>query len=782
MNTRTVRHVLMAILIGFTFTACDSDQKSNPTEAYQIIPQPQSLAPKKGAFKFSSNTKIVLSQDTEELRFLGSYLSNMFSKSAGFSLDQNVAKSADDNTVFLNLTSIQGNDEAYHLDISSKGVVISANHASGLMYGVQSLRQLLPDAIESKSVQANVTWSVPAVHIEDEPRFEYRGMQMDVSRHFFDVDELKIFIDRLALFKFNRFHIHLTDDQGWRLQINQYPKLTENGAWRTMNGHDEVCIERAKTDPTFEIPKKHFKTINGEERYGGFYTQEQMKDVINYAMDRGITIVPEIDMPGHMRAAIDSYPELSLACNEDARWGKTFSVPLCPCEEGVFDFVENVLSEVAELFPGEYIHIGADEVEKDTWAKAPHCKALMKREGLKSVEELQSYFVKRVEKFLNSKGKKMIGWDEALEGGINSSTTIMYWRGWRPEKPVEAAEGGHNVIMTPTSHSYFDYQPNGESLSHVYNFDPIPEALKGKHEENIKGVQANLWSEYIPNLQRLDYMSMPRMMSMAEVAWSDQEKDETDFLTRVDGIYPRLDLMGINFYLPDLPNLPSSNVFVTTDTLHIEKPDIIDEVRYTTDGSIPDASSTLYEKPITVTSPVTFKIGSFRKGRRVKVYEAVFEKQTYRKPENVETKPGLVLKRYHGSFSSVSDMEKKRPVKSSVIETVKIPEGGKRDNFGLSYKGYFIAPKAGVYSFYLSSDDGSTLEIGNKMVIDNDGRHAAKEVRGQIALEKGKHPIVIKFFEAGGSESLKFQYHLKGEKEEKQPVPSSLLAIPLNGF
>ena len=768
---------LILIISVITLIACQSNETPHPLATYQIIPKPQTITPKSGSFVFSASTQIITSQDTEGLQFLGSYLSEMFDKAAGFSLAQSIATSPDDNTLFLHLTpDFQGSAEAYELTVTSQQITIKANHASGLFYGIQSLRQLLSAAIESNTVQNDVAWEVPAVTISDAPRFEYRGMQMDVSRHFFDADELKTFIDRLALFKFNRFHIHLTDDQGWRLQIKQYPALTERGAWRTMNHQDEVCIERAKKDLTFALPQKHFKNMDREEVYGGFYTQEQMKDVIDYATNRGITIVPEIDMPGHMRAAIDSYPELSLSCVDGAKWGKTFSVSLCPCEEGVFDFVEKVLGEVAALFPGEYIHIGADEVDKATWAEALQCQELMQREGLESVEELQSYFVKRVEQFLNSQGKKMIGWDEALEGGINASTTIMYWRGWRPEKPVEAAEGGHDVIMTPTSHCYFDYQPDDKSITHVYNFDPIPAALQGKHEDRIKGVQANLWSEYIPTMARLDYMSMPRMMSLAEVAWT-MEKDETDFLWRVNNIYPRLDEIDIHYRLPDIPNLPSHDVFLKTDTLDLEKPSLIDEIRYTADGTIPDLTSTLYEGPVAVMSTTTFNIASFRKGQRVNVYEAKFEQQTYRKPESVSTAPGLTLKRYEGNFYKVADMDQQKPVSTTIATTVGVEVAAKEDNFGLWYSGYFEAPQDGVYTFYLSSDDGSTLEIGDQLVIDNDGRHGARELRRQIALAKGKHPINIRFFEAGGDESLRWQYHLKGKPTQKADIPAKLLSL-----
>ena len=393
--------IFLLLLVGLF--SCAKNEAENPEEAYHIIPKPEKLIPEKGKFQFTPNTKVVLSEGSDELRFLRDYLSAMFERAAGFPL-ATTQETGKGNVHLVLDVSFEGKEEAYQLHISSKNVTIKANHPSGLFYGIQSLRQLLPEAIESKSTQSGVTWEVPSILIEDTPRFSYRGMHMDVSRHFFDVGELKVFIDRLALFKFNRFHIHLTDDQGWRLQINKYPKLTEEGAWRTTNKQDSICIERAKTDPAFELPRKHFKEKDGKEVYGGFYTQDDMRDIIAYAAERKITIVPEIDMPGHMKAAMGSYPELS--CVEDAGWGSTFSIPLCPCEEEVYEFVESVLAEVVDLFPGEYIHIGADEVEKTTWEKAPSCLGLMKEEGLETVEELQSYFVKRVKKFLASKGKK----------------------------------------------------------------------------------------------------------------------------------------------------------------------------------------------------------------------------------------------------------------------------------------------------------------------------------------------------------------------------------------
>ena len=770
MTIRLFLQSVCCITLLWALESCSTGKEElNSADVYTIIPAPQLLTPQKGVFTFDESTRIILSQENEELFFLAGYLSGLFKKAAGFSLPIEVGASVGKNTVLLDLDHDSGgNSEAYTLDVTSENIVIRAGTAVGILYGIQSVRQLLPEQVEGENV-AEMLWSVPAVTIRDEPRFAYRGMQMDVSRHFFSMDYLKTFIDRLSLFKFNRFHLHLTDDQGWRLQIKQYPELTEDGAWRTMNSHDKVCIENAKTNPDFALPREFFTEKEGKEVYGGYYTQEQMKELIAFASARGITIVPEIDMPGHMSAAIESFPELS--CTEGAGWGQTFSVPLCPCEEGTYEFVENVLGEVAELFPGEYIHIGADEVEKGTW-KNTVCESLMKQEGLETVEELQSYFVKRVEAILEKKGKKMIGWDEALEGGINPTTTIMYWRGWIPEAPVEAAENGHHVIMTPTSHCYFDYAPNDQSLMHVYSFDPIPQALKGKHEESIIGVQANLWSEYIPTPARLEYMSMPRMMALAEVAWT-RQKDEVSFQTRVDQMYKRLNVMGVNYRLPDIPDLPKQLVFIDSAVLDLTKPAIIDEIRYTMDGSIPAVTSDLYEGKITVSTSTHFKVATFVNNRRAAVYDLKFEKQSYRPAVVQTTNPGLKLSYYENDFRSVSELGTSGLKRTTIEPVVNIPGYAREDQVGLVFEGFIEVPRDDIYTFYLASDDGSSMEIGTQLVIDNDGFHAPREVQGQIALAGGKHPLRIRFFESGGGQALTFKYVQDGEKVE---VPANMLS------
>ena len=363
-------------------------------------------------------------------------------------------------------------------------ITLKAGQPAGMFRAIQTIRQLLPVHIE-KPAKPVASLTLPAVTIQDQPAYAWRGMHLDVSRHFYSIDYLKTFIDRLALYKFNTFHLHLTDDQGWRIEIKAYPKLTSIGGWRTFNNQDSVVLKRAVTNPDFDLPKQFIRQQDGQTQYGGFYTQTQMRDLIAYAAARHIDIVPEIDMPGHLSAAIKAYPFLS--CTGQDGWGKTFSVPVCPCNEPTYTFMETVLSEIIALFPSQYVHIGADEVEKSTWAKTPACLELMKREKLNNVEELQSYFVHRIEQFVQSKGKKLMVWDDALEGGLKPSSTVMYWRSWVKNAPQKAAQNGNNVVMTPVSHLYFDSQPNIQSVENVYNLPVVPEGIPASQTGQFSG-------------------------------------------------------------------------------------------------------------------------------------------------------------------------------------------------------------------------------------------------------------------------------------------------------
>jgi hexosaminidase len=425
------------------------------------------------------------------------------------------------------------NREAYQLAIQPEQIVITAQGGQGVFYALTSLYQLMA---------ASDDGTIPAMRIEDEPRFAWRGMHLDVARHFFSVDEVKRYLDYLALYKMNTFHWHLTEDQGWRIEIKKYPKLTEVGAWRkgTMVGHYR--------DQTWD-------TV----RYGGFYTQEDIKEVVAYAQERHITVVPEIEMPGHSLAALAAYPE--LACTEGpfevgTTWG-VYEDVYCPKEE-TFEFLENVLLEVMELFPSEYIHIGGDEVPKKRWKECAYCQELMAREGLANEEELQSWFIQRIERFLNSHGRQIIGWDEILEGGLAPNAAVMSWRG--TQGGIEAAKERHNVVMSPGSPCYFDHyqvQPTDEEpiaiggfnpLDKVYAYEPVPSELGPDEAAYIMGAQGNVWTEYMKTFTHVEYMAMPRMAALAEVLWTPPgQKEYADFLARLRLNTRILDYKGVNY-------------------------------------------------------------------------------------------------------------------------------------------------------------------------------------------------------------------------------------------
>ncbi len=440
-------------------------------------------------------------------------------------------------------------EEEYTLRVSSEGVTIAASDSAGVFYAFQTLRQLLPAEIESSTAVTGGDWVMPAVAIADAPRFPYRGMHLDVARHFFDIDFVKKYIDTMARFKLNRFHWHLTEDQGWRIEIDAYPKLTEVGAWR-----DESPLED-NLDPY----------VGDGVPHGGFYTKDQIREVVAYAAERFITVIPEIEMPGHATAALAAYPELGCT-DEQLRVSTTWAVHetiYCP-QEATFEFIETVLAEVVELFPSEYIHIGADEVPKRQWRASPVAQEVMRREGLANEEELQSWFIRRVEGQLRSHGRRLVGWDEILEGGLAPGATVMSWRGI--DGGVEAARQGHDVVMSPVEHAYFDFyqgDPESEplamnwagfgiSLETAYSFEPVPDVLTDEEARHILGPQGNLWTEYIATPEHAEYMAYPRALALAEVGWSPREtRDWPDFVFRLGEVLPHLDALNVNYRVPD---------------------------------------------------------------------------------------------------------------------------------------------------------------------------------------------------------------------------------------
>jgi hexosaminidase len=646
--------------------------------------------------------------------------------------------------------------EGYHILISAQVVVLSANEPAGMFRAVQTIRQLLPLAVEKKSSGLQ-SMRLPSCTIIDEPAYAWRGIHLDVSRHFFSIGYLQKLIDRMALYKLNKLHLHLTDDQGWRIEIKKYPALTEQGAWRPFDKNDTACMRQQKDNPDMAIEPKHIVQRNGKTLYGGFYTQQQMKDLVRYAAARYIDIIPEVDMPGHMMAAIHAFPDLS--CEGGSHWGELFSTPVCPCKESTFEFAQNVFTEIMDIFPSEFIHLGADEVDRKSWAQSPLCKTLMEKEGLKNTAELQSYFVKRMERFFQSKGRKLIGWDEILEGGISATANVMYWRAWVPEAPVSAARNGNRVIMSPGNPLYFDNLPDAHSLSNIYHFKVVPEKLTSEEAKFIIGAQANLWTEHVPSENRADYLYFPRLLALAERVWSKQP-DFSSFQQRLPAHYNRLERLGVHYRLPDLSGFAEHNVFTGQAMLDIKKPLPNLVLRYTTNGRIPVATSPVLSKPLVIQQPVTIKLAAFTtSGLGGEIYTLHYKKETFREPVTVSgTAAGLQCKYYKKYFLNTGGMKTVQPDSQFFAAGIVVPPAVSAPSFGLQYSGYIDIPETGIYSFYLLCDDGGTLTIGDKLVVDNDGQHAPLEKSGQIALKKGLHPFALNFIEGGGGFALQLKY------------------------
>jgi hexosaminidase len=510
-----------------------------------LIPRPQKLERLKGTFALGPNSRVQVDTGSQPT---GNFLVGRLRKSTGFPIPFDLQPDAQPAKASILLTT-QGarrGKEGYELTVTPDSVVIRGADTAGLFYGVQTLLQLLPAEIFAAQAVKNVPWHVPCLAIADQPRFSWRGFLWDVSRHFFDKAEVEQMLDSMALHKLNVFHWHLVDDQGWRIQINKYPRLTEVGAWRKSIG--------------FSFDPKASTAYGPDGRYGGFYSQNDIRELVAYAQARHITIVPEIEMPGHSSAALTAYPELSCAggpYSTDSNEG-VFAGIYCAGKEEPFEFIQNVLAEVCDLFPGKYIHIGGDEVPPDNWKACPRCQARMKQEGLKNERELESYFIRRVEKFLNARGRNLIGWSEIREGGLAANAAIMDWIGGA----VEAATSGHDVVMTPTKYCYLDYyqatncpEPKAIGdylpLNLVYSFEPIPPAMPAEFRSHIIGAQANLWSEYVPSLKHAQYMAFPRLCALAEVAWSaGTSRSYQDFTRRLRVHFRRFDQLGVNYRKP----------------------------------------------------------------------------------------------------------------------------------------------------------------------------------------------------------------------------------------
>jgi hexosaminidase len=751
------------ISLLFVFVLLLHAAKAQQPVKFNIIPYPVKLVEGKGDFIISSKTTIGLT-------------SNKFSNEAG-QLNELIKGGIDyklkiTNSRYATIRFVYNNTitaaEGYHLSISPHKIIITAKYPAGAFMAVQTIRQLLPYGIENGTFTGKLT--LPAVYIEDEPAYAWRGMHLDVSRHFFSIDYLKKLINVMSLYKMNKLHLHLTDDQGWRIEIKKYPKLTEEGAWRIFDKNDSACMKRAKDNPDFEIDKEHIIHRNGKTLYGGFYTQQQMKGLVAYAAARHVDIIPEIDMPGHMMAAINSYP--FLTCNGENTWGQLFTKPICPCNESTFEFAENVFTEIMDIFPSKYIHIGGDEVDRSDWAKSAACKALMQREGIKDLPALQSYFINRMEKFFNSKGRKLIGWDEIIEGGISNTAIVMYWRSWVPDAPVKATKNGNKVIMAPGSPLYFDNIPDKNSIYNVYHFNPVPKGLTTEQAKLIIGAQACTWSENIPSEHRADYMTMPRMTALAELLWTNDTTKYNSYKMRLIQQFPRLDALNVHYRLPDIDGVLNSRVFVKNDTLNLSPPLNDLTIRYTTDGSLPQSSSQVLNNLI-IDKPGTIKLAAFTpNGKRGDIYTVNEQQQSLAQPEApVTTQHGLKCNYYKAFFKETKYIEAAKPDSTFTTDRIVVPSSVKAPSFAITYNGYINVPADGIYTFYLTCDDGGVLWIAGRETVNNDGLHSAIEKNGQVALKKGLQKFKLDFIEGGGGFTLKLKYSKNGS--EPQDIPAS---------
>jgi len=568
----------------------------------KIIPLPSTLIIDDGNFVLNSSTGI---DYPKELKVSAEFFKAFIEGSKLIQLKKG-------NDIQFIFDATIENDEGYLLKVSSDKIQIKASTDQGAFYAVQTLRQLMPSTLENGNYKSEEI-DIRALTIKDQPQFFYRGMHLDVGRHTFSVDFIKKYIDALAMLKMNTFHWHLTEDQGWRIEIKKYPKLQDIAAYR-----DETLIGHYNDQPHQFDNKK----------YGGYYTQAEIKAVVAYAEERFITVIPEIEMPGHSQAAIAAYPDLGCTGEQvevAKKWG-VFEEIYCTKEE-TFNFLEDVLDEVLELFPSKYIHIGGDEAPKTRWKNCKDCQQRMKDEGLKDEHELQNYFITRMETYLNSKGRQIIGWDEILEGGLAPNATVMSWRG--TDGAVEAAKSGHNVVMTPTSHCYFDYyQSDNEDepiaiggflpLEKVYGFNPIPEELTQDEAKYVLGAQGNIWTEYMQTEDHVEYMAFPRLVAMSEVLWSDSEqKNYENFVKRLENFHKRLEALDIN-YANHLYEIEGD--LVSQDGKSFYKLKTLTEgktIRYTLNGNEPNINSKIYTSQILITERVTIKAAVFNSEKQL---------------------------------------------------------------------------------------------------------------------------------------------------------------------
>ena len=638
-SARHMRYMLSTLVLGLWASCSPPPPAGGGQTGIRIIPKPNSIVMTDGEFRMTEETSI---EADGELLAQAELLRGFLSPASGYALPVNVAGSGK-NIIQLKLAKdLSSGDEGYELRITPDGVLVTAPTSRGIVWGIQTMRQLFPTEILRDSQTAGVEWSLPCLTIIDAPRFSWRGLMIDYSRTFWNKEITKKYIDALSFYKMNNLHMHLTDDQGWRLEISKYPALTETGS---------------KFDPSFRERPEH----------EGFYTKEDIRELLQYAGERNVELIPEIEMPGHALAAIAAYPKLSCTGEKVVIHPFTMGPGVheevfCPGKESTFRFIEDVLGEVIELFPSPYVHIGGDEVPKTKWKACPDCQKAIRQNGLKDEEELQSWFIRRVEKILNARGKKLIGWDEITEGGLSPTATVMFWRGsgdgttsWSHEGLLQSIIRANDVIMSPTSHCYFDYSYETTPTNRVYGLQPVPGGASPEEAARILGVQANFWSHLDRTEPRMDRQIFPRLLALAEVGWSDEKKEWDEFTTRLKEHYEALNLLKIKEVWIELPTF-TMVPFPSGDSVEISfrrnDPAEGATVRYTLDGSAPNSNSPELTGTTRFAIPFNFRAGMFFADAAVGTETSFGITEAFRAPVHLKNEPSS---KYGGSGATLTD-------------------------------------------------------------------------------------------------------------------------------
>jgi len=766
-----LRVSIPAFLIGMFTMSCVPGPAlpPRPERLVSIIPAPHVTRPGAGTWRAPDTLEVWIADTSNaELKALGTLAVEIASSATGKVVSLTSARRIREGAIQLRQiqTLVAEKEGSYTLSVTPEGIEISSSTGAGLFYGLQSLRQLFESQARGPRPQARLN----ALTIVDTPRFPWRGLHLDVARHFEPVAFVKKYIDLMSRYKLNTFHWHLTDDQGWRIDIRKYPRLTSVGGCRR-----ETMVER------------NFNPYVGDGTpHCGFYTQDEIRDVVRYAAERYVTVVPEIEMPGHAKAALAAYPE--LACTPGpfevlTTWGVDDEI-FCP-SEATFTFLEDVLAEVVELFPSRYIHIGGDEAPRVRWRASPLAQDIIRREGLKNEAELQSWLNRRIERFLDSRNRRLIGWDEILEGGLAPQATVMSWRG--TSGGIAAARQGHDVIMSPNTPLYFDhYQGDARfeplaiggfsPLDRVYAYEPVPDSLTPAEAAHILGAQANLWTEYLKTPAAIEYMVWPRALALAELTWSSKEaRDWDSFVARLPDAFRALDKLNVQYRIPHVDGLEGDRLTLDNSAelrLTTAMPDA--DIRYTIDGTDPTSASPKYERPFRVGlsaqgTKVTARAFT-KSGRSSAPRAATFTRTTYRPADRlIVVQQGLRYLYYEVNVRSTRAIDTIPPTREALVPRVARRGDERPERYAIRLTGYLRVPDDGLYEFALASDDGSSLDVGDRMVVNNDGFHGDEERTGMIALRAGLHPITVRYFQGTGGASLSLTY--RRGKNAWAPVP-----------